>query len=618
MHDPYLEGPTRMPIKKLFLYCSAVFLLTALIGCEKAEEELTPPAVLEKPAPRTETSKAPQAAKTDDANDLADWTYEDPESGGEVPLVEAVTDESAGDAETEETEKAPESFAETEIQPVALFPPEMLERDAAHICFFSFNTSSEYVQLKRMVTQLNEASNAELSVTEYQMLDSDPYDSFVNLLKTGKQCDGVVLSGHHTDEFYGERSDGDLEIEDLEELACEPRHEKWFSNIKALWLQGCNTVKAGVNNTDLDEDELITGSPIQHMQRLLDPSDMEESVDDIRDLLYENTNEENLVNDYMRVFSGATVYGWSFKAPGEQAGAQKSIPYHLAQVTRLVENDKQYFVNPLQTRIPQPAAERYSQVLYGLLKRPNRPEGTFPEKLSEKTFMQAWRDHGNYRYQYAFDNHDIEAFPALGNSNNEILKQLKGLTCLMHQLDDELEDMGILEVADYILRDRTLTTYNTYLLWAMLRSLPRDSEDYNTLRQRMVSDDHLVRELRFNTALGGYSKTDAEEFLAALDPPPVVAKPVPASIPEASPTADRVAEPEDTQSPAPTQNGNQENPVTKAALATPDAIDASSDPQKGSPTSGQAESEPWYMNEGMGGTEAEEEQVFEFKNDSPG
>lgn len=575
---------------KTGLFGAAACLLAILTACEKPEEALTPPAAMQNSSQQRTAAPAATEKATQSAQDDS-FALPGDEHLAHSPVHELEFSEGGVEPAPLPDEPPGEEPGEPAVvEPVALFPPELLARASAHICFFSFNTGAEYVQLKRMVNQLNKASNVSLTITEYQLMDSDPYDNFVDLLKSGKQCDGIVLSGHHTDEFYGERTDGDLEIEDLEELACEPRFAPWFANIKALWLQGCNTVKAGVSNTDLDEDELITGSPIDHMQRLLDPSDMEESIDDMRDLLYDNTNEENLVNDYMRVFSGATVFGWSNIAPGEQAGAQKSIPYHLAQVTRLVDSDQKYFQNPLQTRIPPVAAERYSEVLYGLLKRPNRPGQAFPEKLTENTFMQGWRDHGNVRYRYSFDNHDIEAFPALGNSSNEILKQLKGLTCLMHQLDDRLDDMSMMQVADYILRDRSLTTYNTYLLWAMLRSLPKNSDAYQQLHQRMVSDDHLVSELRFNATKSGFSKKDADSFLATLGPKPVIAKTEPAARKTVKAEADKKA---------------AAKPDTPANTPTGSHTASESD-------SAPEQTKPWYLNEPTDSAAADNEKVFEF------
>ncbi|GEM_PF-3009089 len=603
----------------------SVCLLLVLGGCEQPEEPLTPPASLEQAAkkpPRNETpDNAPGTAPAptteqeltgESAEDAPPvLTAEDLEAVESGDMPDDMPGSTEGDEATESAEDAAEENAATTedagqdpsgedsastAEPVTLFPPELLNKASANICFFSFNTGSEYYQLKRMVQRLNETSAAQIDVTEYQLLDEDPYDSFVALLESGKQCDGIVLSGHHTDEFYGERSGGDLEVEDLEELACNPKYASWFGNIKALWLQGCNTAHATFHNEEADEDERITGSPIAPMLARLDADEMEDSVEDMYDLLEENINWENMVNHYMRVFSGATVYGWSFKAPGEQAGAQKSIPYHIAQISRLVDKNPDYFQNPLQTRIPDTAARRYSEVLYAVLKRPNQAGGAFPSKLNENTFIQGWRDHGNYRYKFAFDNHDIEAFPALINSNNEVLRQLKGLTCLMQQLDDRLDDMSMLEVADYILRDRNLTNYNSYLLWAMLRHSPEGSPEHQQLQKRLSGDDHLIRQLRQASRRGGYSPQDASAFLAMLNPPaekkaepPAVAKQ-----PKAKPAA----------------ASKEKTATTEKAASTVPSESASAKPDANS-----QDQEPWYLNEEVApvNPKQDDEQSFEFK-----
>ena len=52
----------------------------------------------------------------------------------------------------------------------------------------------------------------------------------------------LLYPGHHAGDF-AEKGKGVLRLNFIEKLSCNPKYEKWFGNIKALYLHGCNTVK---------------------------------------------------------------------------------------------------------------------------------------------------------------------------------------------------------------------------------------------------------------------------------------------------------------------------------------------------------------------------------------
>lgn len=401
-------------------------------------------------------------------------------------------------------------------EPRQLLDPEKLGEAEAHLCFFSLNNPWEYRRMRWFTNAINKHSPIKIKVSEYQMMDADPLDSFLAVLRNGVRCDGIVISGHFTDEYYGDRADGDLTLKDLEKLSCRPGFEEWFSQVNALWLQGCNTIKYSDKNNDVDDDDRISGSPIDFMAKLIDPSDMEDSIEDMYDLLLENTNEENFALHFQRIFPQATVYGWTNAAPGEKAGSDRSIPYHIAQSSRVIDSDPRVFSNPITSDIPPQAARRYAEVLYGILRRPLTPRDDFPPELAEKNFIQAWRDHGSHRYRYAFDNPSVKGYAALANSDDEVLRQLKGLACLRRQIDDMKRDPDMLQLTRHILNDRHLYEYSSYTLDALSRRANPAIRDQMLTQMRATSG--FVSFLERARHANGYRGKDNERLYARVRP----------------------------------------------------------------------------------------------------
>ncbi len=394
-----------------------------------------------------------------------------------------------------------------------LYPREVAATAAAHLCFFSFNRPAEFLQFKRFIASIQPHTPIKLTVAEYIANDADVEDAFLAVLNSGVQCDGVVLSGHHTDEFYGDRSSGDMDFDFLEEQACNPRHAAWFTHVKALWLQGCNTAKTKLLNEDVDSDERIYGSPLPVMTRLIRPGDLEDGLEEARDFLLENLNDENLVNDYMRIFPSATVFGWSFISPGEKAGSHYSMPYHVAQVSHVLNPAEELFANPMKSEIPPLAAEHYAAALYGMLTRPAYA-GTDPiVGMNEDSFILGWRRHGDYRYQWALDNPDLRAYRSLLNTDNEINRQVKGLNCLLQAIDQKrISGESATAVVDYALSHDTLLPYTAYTLAALQRNTG------GSLRARLQSSGTLTQYLEHAALAAGYRGDDARKLLAYLRP----------------------------------------------------------------------------------------------------
>lgn len=431
---------------------------------------------------------------------------------------------------------------------LGLYPPEAVADASAHLCFFSFNNPLEFQQFRRFIASIQPHTPIKLSVAEYIANDADIEDAFLAVLNSGVKCDGVVLSGHHTDEFYGDRSSGDMDFDFLEEQACNPRHAAWFAHVKALWLQGCNTAKTKLMNEKVDDDDRIYGSPLPLLTRLLRPNDLEDGLEEAQDAFEENLNDENLVNDYMRIFPSATVFGWSFISPGEKAGSHYSMPYHVAQVAHVLNPAEELFANPMKAEIPPAAAQHYAAALYGMLTR--SPDGgeAIPG-MNEDNFILGWRRHGDFRYKWALDNPDLRAYRSLLNADNEINRQLKGVNCLLQAIDDKrVNGESVASVADYALGQETLIPFVAYTLAAL------DRNTGGSLRARMRANTTLTAYLRRAGLADGYRGDDAKSLLAYLQPDDVAPAAVMPAAAEASPGTVMPADGEAAVMPQPSES----------------------------------------------------------------
>ncbi len=451
---------------------------------------------------------------------------EDPAAAPKRRKPRVAAEPEAGEAQevSAETGATDEAGATPVANPGAgLYPPEATANASAHLCFFSFNRPAEFHQFQRFIASIQPHTPIKLTVAEYIANDADVEDAFLAMLNSGVRCDGVVLSGHHTDEFYGDRSSGDMDFDFLEKQACNPRHAEWFSHVKALWLQGCNTAKTKLLNDEVDSDERIYGSPLPRMTGLLRPGDLEDGLEETGELLEENLNDENLVNDYMRIFPTATVFGWSFISPGEKSGSHYSMPYHVAQVSHVLNPAEGLFANPMKAEIPAEAAQHYAAALYGMLTR-SPYGGEAIAGMNEDSFILGWRRHGDFRYKWALDNPDLRAYHSLLNADNEINRQLKGVNCLLQAVDDKrVNGESVASVADYALKQETLIPFATYTLAALNRN------SGGSLRARMQGNATLTAYLRRAGLADGYRGDDAKSLLAYLQPEDAAPTVVPAA-----------------------------------------------------------------------------------------
>jgi hypothetical protein len=214
-------------------------------------------------------------------------------------------------------------------------------KETFHICYFSLNNEKEFLEMEKFTEKLNRKSDYKISVSEHLTEENrNPEEAFEQMVKS-THCDGLVISGHHTGAFGGDRAYGSLGINFLENLSCKEEYKKWFNSIHSLWLQGCRTL--GVGKIESFLDEIPEFDPDHHTQRVgqvLEEDNLEQRLAELNMEFSATLDQDNpLSSRYLRTFSRAKVFGWTKTAPGIRAKSEYSIPFHIAHISKLLEKE---------------------------------------------------------------------------------------------------------------------------------------------------------------------------------------------------------------------------------------------------------------------------------------
>ena len=257
-------------------------------------------------------------------------------------------------------------------------------------CFFSLNNEKEfqYVNAEKRMRYQNEETEKwewesnddfdarkqmledmknreDVEIVEYYGADhknQSVKERFKEMMKD-KACDSLVLSGHHAEYFTGKQSiggeDWKLDLDFLEDMSCEDGCEDWFSNVKSLFLMGCNTVKEpldpgeksdqikgceGSNTTDCKATSVtIKRATDQNKTDKEKREYLSYSIQNTFNQAYSATLDQNtnpLSSRYLKIFRNSSLYGWSESAPGVGALSRFSIPRFIHMVTGLTDEDR--------------------------------------------------------------------------------------------------------------------------------------------------------------------------------------------------------------------------------------------------------------------------------------
>ena len=387
--------------------------------------------------------------------------------------------------------------------------------DSFHICYFSLNNQHEFTEMEKFTKKLNEHSSHPISVKEYMTEGGLPEDSFKKMVEEDVRCDGLVISGHHTGAFGGKRASGSLNVSFLEKMSCDEKYSNWFKNIQALWLQGCRTLGTGEVVPDQQEETSADHHTLR-VGNVLEEDHLEQSLVDL-DMEFSATLDQDnpLSSRYLRVFPAATVFGWTKTAPGEKAGSQYSIPFHIAHIARLNSKTDQFPTSkPLDKTLDQGSALQYTESLLNLLNRRDM------DNECEDVSIEAWKKHGNVqnqRTELGFLNPDLNAHPALTQSDDDLLKQARLLDCLLNNAKDE---ESLLKAIDEILKDPKLIHYTFNSLLDKLKTLKQDQPNLHKkildkLKSNSKMNEFLAQKLN-SPSLGILRKIDYFAFYEEL------------------------------------------------------------------------------------------------------
>ncbi len=354
-----------------------------------------------------------------------------------------------------------------------------------HICYFSLNNEKEVLEMKKFTKKIKQHTHCSISVQEYLTEGDNPEESFKKMVESGARCDGLVISGHHTGSFGGKRASGSLGIDFLEKLSCDEKYSKWFSRVNALWLQGCRTL--GTGEVVIDDDR--ENSADYHTRRVgevLNEDHLEQSFADLNIEFSATLDQDNpLSSRYLRVFPGASVFGWTKTAPGEKAGSQYSIPFHIAHISRIINNqDALPSDSPIKGTWTKDSAVQYLNSMLSVL---NNKVGAQCKDFA----VQAWIDHGRVRDQsteYGFYNPDLNAFKPLINTQDPVLTKAWFLDCLLKNTKGK----DFLKTLDEVLKDPNLIRYTYNSLLERLQNLKEED-------QKLYAQ--TIKKLRSNRAL---------------------------------------------------------------------------------------------------------------------
>lgn len=239
----------------------------------------------------------------------------------------------------------------------------------------------------------------------------------------------------------------------------------FFRNIKSLWLQGCRTLgaiketeNASINLAEFHGDRV---NQVRDANGLT--QNRVQFADEFSNLL---DKDAPYVARFMKAFPRAKIFGWSATAPGEKALSERSFLYHVANTSRFIAASmgvsREHLQNPVTTKHFHPGvAKLYFNSIVSILS-----EG------SDQEAVAGWIDHGKptdtNTDRFGFSNKDLNAYPALMNSQNVDYQLAADLDCKLYGAQEITE---LKAAIDQVLSSPTQIALSLYTLISLLDSL---------------------------------------------------------------------------------------------------------------------------------------------------
>jgi hypothetical protein len=368
----------------------------------------------------------------------------------------------------------------------------VMAKETFHLCYFSQNNPKEFETMKTIMDQANQYSDAEIVVKEFFNPDTEanPEKAFINMIESGVRCDALVISGHHTGGFAGERSAGKLTPAFLEKLSCSPKYMDWFYRIQSVWLQGCRTL--GVESNAMGDQTADFHTERVGNVRELDG--LEQNMSELDEEFTQTLDLDNpLSSRYMRIFPKSMIFGWTATAPGIEAKSERSLPAHLVNtINRLPALGKVF--NPFGTMTVENLKSLANTLKLFLT------SGSQSHEIQEG-LAKGWIDHARNPVQkigFTPPIKDINAYLSLYRSNNENLIQAKQIACNLINSQDTDQVLALL---DQIIADEQMMHYTFHAIEALLRN-ESSVVDKNSVKQKLNTPEFhsfLQRKLKLKT-----------------------------------------------------------------------------------------------------------------------
>lgn len=204
-----------------------------------------------------------------------------------------------------------------------------LAQDKINACFITINSSEE----KHSFTKhLSTGKNAGKFEFHELVPDSGEFDWFENACKKNIRCDLLVVSGHFAGSFFGEDSDVNLSMEELETRSCKNDCKGVMSAPKEVFLLGCNTLAGKA------EDNRSAGEYLEVL--LQDGIDLEEASRRVEQRY--GAVGSSFADSMRRAFKGVPhIYGFHSVGPSGKSidrllkNYYKEVPDYSQHLTRI-------------------------------------------------------------------------------------------------------------------------------------------------------------------------------------------------------------------------------------------------------------------------------------------
>lgn len=365
----------------------------------------------------------------------------------------------------------------------------------ATICYFSLNNEKEFHEARIFFDKINANTGRRFTVQEFYNPNEilNPEESFKKLVASGQKCDGLVISGHHSNAFGGRRTNakGTLSLDFLESLSCEPEYSDWFQDVKALWLQGCRTLGTNVSE---DDDSALARQEIDpnfHSQRVGAVRAEDYLPQNYAQLNYEFSNtldqDNPLSSRYLRMFQQATLFGWSGSAPDEKAKSELSLLFHFAHMAAL-QNQRPASFEGLLGGLSARQAFEFSEAADSVFRLHRREQ-------DENNAIQAWMAHAavsskNITRIPGYDRpKNVNAFPYANSMRRPELLVAGQKGCVLRK---NLSPQQTRQTMDEILGDKKLLPLNfNDILKLHSKMRKTNNEQWQDLKGQLIQSANM-------------------------------------------------------------------------------------------------------------------------------